>query len=703
MTVLKINHKLRFKVLRFYFFLSSVFLLYVQLSISQSLNRIDSLNSIIFSQTDDSAKVLAYIELAGEHYLTDPALAIRDCEAALALTDKINYTKGRITALGWLAYLYEQRGEIDKSLKYNLEGLKTAEIAGNEKEQATLLNNIAAIYKDQGKLDDALNYNQQSLEINLAIGNKKGSATSYNNIGLIFFNQGKIPDALDYYNRALWNYEAIDNKEGISTTFLNIASVYREQKEFHKAFEYYNKSHKLNLSAGDKFGLGYSYNSLAGLYEDINQLDSAISNYEKALIIREEIEDKLGISYVLKNMGIIYRKLGDTVLAIRYLEKSLSGFKSLQNKWGMAVVLNQLGAIYLNSGNELLALKYLTNSLDIAKQLGYPVDISNAASNLMKLYKKQSNWKEAFMMSEYYSKMKDSVINENNLKESIRSQFSFEYERREAHLKAKHDIESAISNVELKRSHQQKVFLIGALIMTCLFTYSIFLQKKKISRSKKTIEQEKKRSDDLLLNILPEEVAEELKEKGSVDAKFFDQVTVMFTDFEAFTKLSEKLSPKQLVSEIDYCFKAFDNIITKHNIEKIKTIGDSYMCVGGLPVENSTNAIDIVTAALEIQEFMQNHIIERQKVLNEIVEIRIGIHSGSVVAGIVGIKKFAYDIWGDTVNIASRMEASGLANKVNISKSTYELVKDNFDCIYRGKIEAKNKGLFDMYFVERLK
>lgn len=164
-----------------------------------------------------------------------------------------------------------------------------------------------------------------------------------------------------------------------------------------------------------------------------------------------------------------------------------------------------------------------------------------------------------------------------------------------------------------------------------------------------------------------------------------------------FTQISEKLTPSELVAEIDSCFSAFDNIMSKHNIEKIKTIGDSYMCAGGLPVINKTHPSDVVHAALEMIDFMMKR---NENPNSHKFEMRIGIHTGSVVAGIVGLKKFAYDIWGDTVNIASRMESSGAPGKVNISGSTYEKVKTQFTCTYRGKIEAKNKGLVDMYFVE---
>ena len=217
------------------------------------------------------------------------------------------------------------------------------------------------------------------------------------------------------------------------------------------------------------------------------------------------------------------------------------------------------------------------------------------------------------------------------------------------------------------------------------------------------VQNEKERSDNLLLNILPEEVAEELKAKGSSDAKMINHATVLFTDFKEFTALSEKMSPTELVAEINECFSIFDTITEKYNIEKIKTIGDSYMAAGGLPTPNETHPEDIVRAALEIQEYMQKHKQERKANGRLYFEVRIGIHTGPVVAGIVGVKKFQYDIWGDTVNTASRMESSGEAGKVNISGATYELVKDKFTCTHRGKIEAKGKGEVDMYFVEGLK
>ncbi len=214
------------------------------------------------------------------------------------------------------------------------------------------------------------------------------------------------------------------------------------------------------------------------------------------------------------------------------------------------------------------------------------------------------------------------------------------------------------------------------------------------------LEREVKKSDELLLNILPANIAQELKTQGKAKARRHDIVTVFFSDFKGFTLIAQQLEPEELVAEIDYCFREFDKIMDKHHLEKIKTIGDAYMCAGGISDIDGDSAVRVVQAALDIQAFMKELADRKSKLGEPFFETRIGIHTGPVVSGIVGIKKFAFDIWGDTVNVAARLEDSSEVGKVNISQSTYELVKDHFNCRHRGKVSIKHQADIDMYYVD---
>lgn len=222
-----------------------------------------------------------------------------------------------------------------------------------------------------------------------------------------------------------------------------------------------------------------------------------------------------------------------------------------------------------------------------------------------------------------------------------------------------------------------------------------------IKRQKEATDLEKVKSDQLLLNILPEFVAKELKEKGHVIPRHFKSATILFADLVGFTTLCKGLSPEQILYELNYIFVGFDMIIEKYGLEKIKTIGDGYMAVGGLPVENTTHASDAVNAGLKMIEYVKRVGENNKGTDRPPWQARVGIHSGELTAGVIGRSKFTYDVWGGSVNTASRMESTCEGGKVNISSATYELVKNEFHCIHRGPIKMKNMGELQMYYVSQ--
>src|SRR3989338_6443390 len=464
----------------------------------------------------------------------------------------------------------------------------------------------------------------------------------------------KMPDDTNKVNALgdiSFNYRTIDGEKGI---------LYAEKcLELAKKIDYPK-------------GIAKAYNSMGTCYKAVSNYPMALKNYHLALSTFESQGMDNESATVLMNIGTVYRPLENYRKAILYYDKA----KRMKNNPAEARKLLNLSIETLRESERLLI------ELD---DIDYLKDVYSALSNTQET---AGDYASALKSFKSYTKLKDSI-------------FSGEMEKSIAELETQREIEVREREIEIQELKKRTEFLyfaggIALLLLIIGFTVANNLRQKKLNR---LLSVEKQKSESLLHNILPEEVATELKAKGAADAKLFDEVTVLFTDFKGFTTIAETLTPKELVAEIDECFSAFDQIMEKHNVEKIKTIGDAYMAAGGLPVANTTNAVDVVNAALEIQQFMDQLSLTKKALGKEAFQIRIGVHTGPVVAGIVGVKKFAYDIWGDTVNTASRMESSGEPGRVNISGITHELVKDTFSCVYRGKIPAKNKGEIDMYFV----
>lgn len=241
---------------------------------------------------------------------------------------------------------------------------------------------------------------------------------------------------------------------------------------------------------------------------------------------------------------------------------------------------------------------------------------------------------------------------------------------------------------------------LGTLLFAFIFILYVLNSNRKVKQKQREAELQRAKADKLLLNILPVQVAEELKDKGVTEVRHFDNASILFADVKGFSSMASKVTPQELIKELDTTFGKFDDVIMQYGLERIKTIGDCYMCVGGVPNPDPANIVYMIAASLEIQNWMADEYTKRN---GNFWQVRLGVHVGDLVAGVIGKTKFAYDVWGHAVNTASRMESGGEVSRVNISADTYHRVKDFFNCVYRGQIEAKNIGLVDTYFVESIK
>jgi adenylate cyclase len=631
----------------------------------QGQPKIDSLLLVLKTTTTDSTKVNTLNALAEDFINKKPDTAIYFANEAHELATRMKYQMGIANACLNIGIALKNLGNYKKALKSSNDALliydqllplstgteKTGSKYRILKQKALTLKNIGVIYGSQGNYPEGSKYSISSLKISEEIGDKYGMGRTSGNIGYAYFLQGNYPEALKYTLASLKIKEEIGDKIGIVLCHNNIGLIYEGQHDYAEALKNHIVSLKISQEIGYKEGIATSYNNIGIIYKDQGNYPEALKNYLASVKISEEIGHKEDVAASYNNIGMVYMK---------------------QKKYKDAS-------------------QYLNNGLSLAKEIGSLECIKTSYSGLAELDSAQGNFIKSLEHYKKYTATRDSILRFDY--ENASKMMQYEFDKKEALAKADQENKDALVLKELQRQKLVRNGFIGGFAVMLLFAAIFFSQRNKIKKGKN-------RSDELLLNILPVEVAEELKQTGRCQAKTFSMVTVMFTDFKDFTNVSENVSAELLVDEINFCFSAFDHIIQKYKIEKIKTVGDAYICVSGLPLLNYTHAFDMVSAAIEIRDFMLNRIKEKEAKGELPFELRIGIHTGPVVAGIVGVKKFQYDIWGDTVNLAARMENSGEAGQVNISGTTHALVKDRYNCVHRGKIVAKHKGEIDMYFVE---
>lgn len=563
-------------------------------------------------------------------------------------------------------------------------------------------------YLTNKDLKKASNYFQETLQIANRNKDELKIANSKMSLGNIYSESKQYEKAIIFLEEAKQYFEKHKLNENLKMIYYYFSDIYYKQKKYAAAEDEINKTLKLS---NDKDPMQLYYKSQKGLISLNKLLDEDFdfkSNQEKQNELKNLIlQQTQYVDYFYKQQTFVvsevfiqnyevlykaYEKLGNYEKSLFYLKKfdakneevyGLDKMKSLSDTQSQTEVANETAKVKLEEETKRIQLQ---KEIEL-KALRFEFDKKQAAAKTEEERKR--------LLLEEDAKRREIELTYAYQKKQAEQKYSQEKKLASISQEKK----DAVAKADLENSKTQKnMWAIGAGLSLLLLGFAGFSYNQKRKDNKK-IAEEKQKSDDLLLNILPYEVAEELKEKGKTSAKHFDEVSVLFTDFVNFTANSERIGVQEVLNELNICFTEFDNIMEKYGLEKIKTIGDAYLAVSGLPVSNDQHAKNAVSASLEILSYIQ----QRKKDNPNALDIRIGIHSGPVIAGIVGVKKFAYDIWGDTVNTAARMEQNSTSGKVNVSEATYRLIKEDFTFEHRGKIETKGKGAMDMYFVSQSK
>jgi len=536
----------------------------------------------------------------------------------------------------------------------------------------------------------------------------RGVAEGHYFLGRTLTIMGNYQKSLENFYAGLEYYEDLQDLTGQADVYSGVITLlYRDSPG--QALEYIKKYLDLAIATNDTARIFDSYGWYGVTYNFNGEADKGMEYNMKCLAVYEDMK-KGGMSFtprrpqrinaallfiwygaLMNNMGEAYSQRGEYDQALKLFEKSLSvGYKPDQS----AATLANISNVYVAKGNLSKARQYAAQALDSAQRQGSPSNIVDATEFYHGILTGLGEYKRAYEVFSLHVQMRDSINVKQVEQAVLEKDLTHEHEKELLALSKDREKSEAINRLII-------ISVSGGLVVLAVFLFLLYRKTQRIRRSKAALQVEKDRSENLLLNILPADIAAELKENGEAAARDFERVSILFTDFKEFTQISEKLSAAELVAEINYCFKGFDEITEKYGIEKIKTIGDAYMATGGLPIPTNDSARNTVLAAIEMQRFISHRKSENNAQSKLAFEMRLGIHTGPVVAGIVGVKKFQYDVWGYTVNTASRMESAGEVGKVNISHYTYELIKDdtNFTFNKREKIEVKGKGEMDMYFV----
>jgi class 3 adenylate cyclase len=675
----------------------------------------DSLASLLKTAPQDTHRVSLLTEYAWEinEAQTDQAEAC--LQEAIALAQKFGYKKGEATAWNGLGVVEEIRGNYKGAIANYEKALALRQSLGDRRGASGVLVNLGDAYESLGDLPAAIKLHKESLAAFEALGDTLRMARAHTNISSILSSGGAYPDAYAELNKARLLAESKSDLVTAYKIYTQIGHNRFDLDMFEEAKPWYEKSLKLRQSLGDSVHIAGGLVDLGNALDEMGSESAkeefsalAVQHYKHALEIYRRLDDQPGIASACNNLGDAFKHLKQYDEALRFARESERIRTSLGDQPGLMETYNTLNDVLSRLGKPRESLQYIQRYAHIASDIDNKNYQLSALKDFARAYADLGDYPKAYDYAKKYNEERFKALGEKRSQNIETQQALTSVKEREQALE-REKTNAALKEAELASARTFRNALLGGAVLLVLMVGLLFSRNRLRARANRllttkneTIERERQRADTLLQNILPAKTAEELKTYGTVKPVFYESVTVLFSDFKNFTTIAETMSPEVLVKELDEYFRLFDEIVAGCGLEKIKTIGDAYMCAGGLPEPNNTHALDMVRAAVEMQRTMRELGIKKAAEGKPFFEMRIGINTGPVVAGVVGSHKFAYDIWGDTVNTAARLEQGSEPGKINISEATWEKVREKYVCTFRGKLPAKNKGEIAMYFVEGL-
>jgi len=598
----------------------------------------------------------------------------------LVLIEKTDSSKALL--LSKLSYKYANINP-KKGVILGKQGLEISERRKWTKGLSDNYNSLAVNYQKVSNFDSAEYFLNKALEINRKLDNQLGIARNLANLANIYKSQSNYSVSIDFYYKALTIFQSLESNIDISNIYLNIGGIYMLQSDFSKSLEILKKALEVNSLTNDQLGRINIISNIGIIYAEIKDYENALANFLEVLEIDLQLGFKVSLAEDYLNIGILYEHLNQFGKAYEYYQQSLIFSRELELKRIESTAYANIAELFfkqsIDSGNNLdSSIYYNTKALRGIEELGDVQKQSVILGNLARAYELNKDFKEAFYSFQKYSKLRDSI-------------FSIEKQKEIATIEAKRELEVKeieITLLEVQQEKQQfQVYLMILGIIALVIFITLLLRQRHLSEL-------------LLLNVLPKKIALRLKAKEHPIADYYENASILFVDIAGFTKIASVSNPKHIVSLLNELFTAFDRLAVKHNVEKIKTIGDSYMAVAGVPEIAEDHAKRAALLAIDIRDYMLNH----SQVNGNKIQCRIGIDCGAVVAGVIGEKKFVYDLWSDAVNTASRMESTSELDMIQISenfKLELESKYKEFDFSKSRQIEIKGKGLMKTYYLDR--